>query len=139
MKINISKKIMYLALLSGLVCFVISGCDLVSASVSNLQVGTEVDETSKEVINSQDTLDSRSPYLYASIFVKNAPEDTRLRATWTYKDRQIAKPSEIDVSGSRYIAFSSRRPIEGFRTGDYKITVEIIDSDEKIEKTFSVI
>ncbi len=117
---------------------VFTGCSIYQASLSDLEVGTEVDDETKAVLSPEETFGTNNQYLYASVFLKNAPENTNLQAIWFREGRQIDGPIEISAIGSRHVAFSTKRPLDGFPRGEYSVTVKVLDSDEKITKDFSV-
>lgn len=125
-----------------LVCFLtvltFSSCQLFTASLSDLQIGTEIDDETKEVIDPAEVISKTTPTIYASVYMKNAPAGTKLRATWELEGKAISEPIELEGEGSRYAAFTLKKPAEGFRSGEYQIQVEIIDTDEELSKSFVI-
>lgn len=115
-----------------------SGCSLYSPTISDLQVGKAVDDESKEVTEPQDSMPSNTAYIYASILLRNGKKDTIIKGTWSREGIQIGEPTEISAQGNRYIAFTMKKPLEGFRPGEYKITIELIDTGQTETKTFQI-
>jgi len=131
------KNLAIILLVAGLL-LVFSGCQLFTPALSELEIGTRVDDSSKKVIENLDVIDRDVPVIYASVFLRNAPKDTTIKATWQKEEREALEPIEVTTSGSRYVAFTFKKPLEGFRTGEYKIRIEIADTPEFIEKAFTI-
>ncbi|GEM_PF-3559937 len=116
----------------------LTGCQLFTPALSELQVGTEIDDVTKQVTNPTDVIDRTSPIIYCSVFLQNAPAGTKLRTTWERDGRQVTDPIEIEAEGSRYGAFTLKKPPEGFRTGTYNVRIELVDTPVALEKSFEV-
>lgn len=120
------------------VLIVASGCQLLQPSLTNLQIGRQIDEKTKEVTNPLATFPAQTEIIYASVYLKNALSGTKLRATWQWEGHNVGEPTEIDASGSRFVEFNIQRPRDGWRSGTYTVTIEIPDGDQKLNQSFIV-
>ncbi len=120
-------------------CLVLTtACQLFQPSLDNIKVGSQVDDKTKEVINPLETFSSQTEIIYASVYLKNAGSDTKLRTLWQWEGHQLAEPTEISANGSRFAAFNIQRPRDGWRSGNYTVTIEIPDTDQKLSQNFSI-
>lgn len=115
-----------------------TACQLYQPSLNNLRVGSQVDEKTKEVIVPQYELPPQTEVIFSSVYLKNAAAGTKLRASWQWEGHALGEPTEIDASGSRYAAFSVQRPRDGWRSGNYTVTIEIPDTDQKLSADFMI-
>lgn len=118
--------------------FLFTGCQLLRPMISDMKIGTEVDEETMEITKKADTFSGKTDTIYASILLKNAPENTELEATWTREGREISEKSTISTSGTRYIAFNMQKPSENFRSGKYAVKIKIKGTDKELSKEFEI-
>lgn len=116
----------------------VCACQLLQPALENIKVGNQVDDKTKEVISPVTVFPASTEAIYASVYLKNAFSDVKLRATWQRDGRDLFAPTEIDASGSRFAAFSVQRPVTGWKSGNYTVTIEIPDSDQKLSQNFAV-
>jgi hypothetical protein len=117
---------------------IFSGCQFYTPSLSKLNLGTKVDNETKEVIDPTAGFEKSTPIIYASVLIKNAPPGTLLKAYWEREGRPVIDPIELEAEGSRYAAFTLKKPPEGFRSGNYKIRIEIDKTNIVLEKEFTI-
>lgn len=131
-----------LSLLS--IVLVLAGCEadfhLTIAKLSDPAMSTAVDANSQAPLEKATIFSADVKKLYATVQVKNAPADTKVRAVFSYlegKRLQIAEDT-IAAEGSRYLSFSLNPPESGWPVGRYE--VEFYLNNEMKEKTgFSVV
>ncbi len=115
-----------------------TGCQLYQPRLDELMTGTSVDEKTKQVTSPAEIFPAGTVAIYASVLVRNASTGARLRATWDWTGHALNEPTEIDASGTRFAAFNIQRPRDGWRSGNYTVTIEIIDTDQRLSKTFAI-
>ena len=115
-----------------------TGCQFYTPSLSKLSLGTNVDEETKEVLNPEASFAKTTPIIYASVLIKNAPQGTLLKAYWEREGRAVSDPIELEAEGSRYAAFTLKKPLEGFRSGNYTIRIEIDRTNIVLTKEFTI-
>jgi hypothetical protein len=131
-----------LSLLS--IVFVLAGCEvdfhLSTARLSDPAMSTAVDSNSQAPLEKATIFSADVKKLYATIQVKNAPADTKIRAVFSYLEgtRQQIAEDTIAAEGSKYLSFSLNPPESGWPVGRYE--VEFYLNNEVKEKIgFSVV
>lgn len=115
-----------------------TGCQFYTPSLSKLSLGTKIDDETKEVLNPEASFEKSTPIIYASVLIKNAPRGTILKAFWEREGRAVVDPIELEAEGSRYAAFTLKKPLEGFRSGNYTIRIEIDKTNIVLTKEFTI-
>jgi hypothetical protein len=115
-----------------------TGCQLYQPQLDDLRTGTAVDEKTKEVTSPAEIFTPNTEAIFASVLVRNATDGTKLRTTWNWAEHPLGEATEIDASGTRFAAFNIQRPREGWRSGTYTVTIEIVGTDQKLQTSFSV-
>ncbi len=113
-------------------------CQLFQPALENIKVGNQVNDKTKEVISPVATFPASTEVIYASVYLKNAFSDVKLRATWSWEGHDLSAPTELDASGSRFAAFSVQRPVNGWKSGNYTVTIEMPDTDQRLSTNFRI-
>jgi hypothetical protein len=124
-------------LLAVLVIAVILGggsCSVTTARLTEAAMASEVDPDTMEPITKTDEFQSDTSVIYATALLKNAPEDTKITATWIYleDDTEIASVDALSTETNQAVSFSLSRPDNGFPVGQYKVELAI---DGKLSET----
>lgn len=113
-------------------------CQLWQPALENIKIGNQIDDKTKEVVSPVTTFPASTEAIYASVYLKNAFNNVKLRATWQREGHDLSEPTEIDTSGSRFAAFSVQRPVNGWKSGNYTVTIEIPDTDQRLRTNFNI-
>ena len=117
-------------LLAALIIAVILGggsCSVTTARLTEAAMASKVDPDTMEPVIKTDEFKSDTPVIYATALLKNAPEDTKITATWIYldDDTEIASVDVLSTETSQAVSFSLSRPDNGFPAGQYKVELAI--------------
>ncbi|MEA4868797.1 hypothetical protein SDC9_123702 [bioreactor metagenome] len=124
--------------------FAITGCEcsVSTANITDAKVCTTLDGN----LCSQDntTLPTSSEVIYASCVLKNAPENTIIKFTWSYLGDTTIEIDSVELSSGDNIGnidmFSSlSRPNNGWPAGLYQVSMEIVGENGKpVVKQFNI-
>lgn len=115
-----------------------SACQFYQPSIADIKVGNQIDDKTKEVVSPLVVFPAQTELIYASVYLKNALTDTKLRATWQWENHPLSEPTEIDAGGSRFVEFNIQRPRDGWKSGNYTVTIEIPDTDQSLSANFDI-
>lgn len=105
-----------------------------TANVSEAYMASSIDEETSEPLVKTDVFpQSTTTEIFATVLIKNVPDDTKVSAIWYHIPTDSSLPSENDIMADTdmWINFSLTSS-GGFATGEYKI--EILLNDE-VEET----
>lgn len=135
-------RIFTLSLLS--IVLVLAGCEanfqLSTARLSDAAMSTAVDLNTQAPLEKATIFPADVKKLYATIQVKNAPADTKVRAVFSYLEgnRQQIAEDTISAEGSKYLSFSLNPPESGWPVGRYEVEF-YLDNEVKEKTGFSVV
>ena len=136
---------MHVAIASFLCLMMMSACNSGSATLQNAIVTTAVDENMRPV----DPATIFSPTIqeiFCSVRIKDAPDNTEIRAEWKYikgeskEQNYIIDSTVLTTEGSRYLSFSLQRGEKSWPVGEYVVVlyvndVENLSVDFRVEST----
>ncbi|TAK13233.1 MAG: hypothetical protein EPO35_10550 [Acidobacteria bacterium] len=97
-------------------------CSVSTAKLSEETMASAINPDTKAPVTKAVTFAPDTGTIYATVKLSNAPEGTKVKATFHYLeggDRQIFD-YEMTSEGTRYIAFSLTRPTNGWPVGPYE-------------------
>jgi hypothetical protein len=100
-----------------------------TANVSQPAMASTVDSVTMQPINKTSVFTAQSPIIYATVYVQNAPTETKIKAKWTYVDSKIdiGTVSFQTTQTNQYVAFNLTRPNNGFPVGSYTVDIYLND------------
>ncbi len=114
-------------------------CALSTARLSAPTMASAINAETRAPTAVASTFPSDAPAIYATAKVSNAPDDTKVKATFHYLeggDRQIAA-DEIETGGTRAVAFTLSPPVNGWPAGQYE-TRFYLNGKEVLRQPFNV-
>ncbi len=129
-------------LIGGLIAILALNGGEVSFSTANLSeyaMAAEVDPVLLTPTVKADVFSTDAPIVYATMLVKNAPEDTLVTAKWVYEDEsyEIGTAELLTTQASQYLAFHLTMPDTGFPVGSYRVDISLNGEFQK-SMTFKV-
>ena len=116
----------YLHATVALLAFAFAGCEaqfsVSTAQLSEPNTASAINAETKAPEAPASTFSANVPAIYATAKLSNAPDDTKVRATFHYLEggeREIAG-DEIQAGGSRFVAFTLSAPTAGWPPGQYE-------------------
>jgi len=109
-----------------------------SANVSEACMASQIDPDTFEPLDDVSNFSQEDTILYATAYIKNAPEGTSASSIWYYlpTGESMASENDVTIDTDGWIEFELSSDT-GFSAGDYK--VEILLNDEVAETlTFSI-
>ncbi|TFH36125.1 MAG: hypothetical protein E4G93_02655, partial [Dehalococcoidia bacterium] len=107
------------------------------ASLSEATMALGVDANSKPV-NPTTTFDSRTPEIFCSVLVSNAPAGTQVLSEWYYVSGELQGVTNmlidsfpLAVEGTQYIQFSLPIGPEGWPAGQYRLKLYLNGAPEE--------
>ena len=126
-----------------LVAMAVAGCEaqfsVSTAKLTEPNTAASIDAETKAPAALASTFAANVPAIYATAKLANAPDDTKIKATFHYLeggDREIAG-DEIEAGGSRYVAFTLSAPTAGWPPGQYEARF-YLNGKEVHRKPFNV-
>lgn len=111
---------------AGVLFLGLAGCEaefsISTARLSEGKMASAINPETKAPTAPASTFVSEAPAIYATAKLSNAPEGTKVKATFHYLEsgeRQIAE-DEVQAGGSRYVAFTLSAPVTGWPAGQYE-------------------
>ncbi len=131
-----------LALAAGLIILLSLNGGEVSFSTANLSeyaIASEVDPVLLSPTVKADVFSTDAPIVYATVLVRNAPEDTLVTAKWVYEDESydIGTSELFTTETNQYLAFNLTIPDTGFPVGSYRVDISLNGEFQK-SMTFTV-
>ena len=118
------------------ILFSLAGCEIsfTTANISNTII-SDVEGASSV----KDVFEVNTPVIYVMTDLKNAPEDTEIKAEWWYteSDTYITEYALNSTETNQLITFSLSVPDSGWPVGSYEVRL-FIDGTEKAVIPFSV-
>lgn len=114
-------------------------CSVSTARLSDAKMATAIDAGTKAPTVQASTFAPDVPAIYATAMLSNAPDDTKVKATFHFLengDRQIAE-DEIQAGGTRSVAFTLSPPVNGWPAGQYE-TRFYLNGKEVLRQPFNV-
>jgi hypothetical protein len=97
-------------------------CSVSSAGLSEESMANAVNQETKAPVAMVTSFAPDASVIYATAKLSNAPENTKVKATFYYLeggDRQIAE-HEVTAEGTRYVMFTLTPPTNGWPAGQYE-------------------
>src|SRR3972149_1452038 len=97
-------------------------CSVSTAKLSEEAMASTVNQETKAPVATVTTFAPDAPAIYATAKLSDAPEGTKITATFHYLeggDRQIAE-DEVTAEGTRYVMFTLTPPTNGWPAGQYE-------------------
>jgi hypothetical protein len=97
-------------------------CSVSTARLSDATMASAINPDTKAPVTNAVTFATDTATIYATVKLSNAPDGTKVKATFHYLeggDRQIFE-YEMTSEGTRYLAFSLSRPTNGWPAGQYE-------------------
>lgn len=124
--------------------FAINGCEcsVSTATITDAKVCTTLEGNLCNQDNT--TLPSSAQVIYASCVLKNAPENTIVKFTWSYLGEKTIEIDSVELStgdkiGNVDMNSSLSVPNNGWPTGLYQITMELVGvSGKPVVKQFNI-
>ncbi len=100
---------------------------VLTPKLTETAMASEIDPSTKKALVLTDRFQTDTPVIYATALLIDAPENTKVTATWTYTadNTKIASVDVLSTQVSQYISFSLSRPDNGFPVGGYQVDLAI--------------
>jgi hypothetical protein len=99
-----------------------ASCSVTSAGLSEESMAAAINPETKAPVTAVTSFGADTAVIYATAKLANAPEGTKVKATFHYLEggeRQIAA-DEVQAGGSRYVSFTLTPPTNGWPAGQYE-------------------
>lgn len=136
------KKVSYISimLVFVLTLTILNGCEfnVSTASFKNIETASEINNDTKEPITISDTFSTDAPFIYVTGKVVNAPEGTKVKASWIYLDMDPVFTIDEAELTTKHIDtafdFSLSKPNDGWPVGQYEVKLYIDDNHKETVK-----
>jgi hypothetical protein len=113
------------------------GCSasFTTANLSEFALATKVDQTSMKPVTVVSKFKQSDPVLYVTTKLANAPDDTKIKFAWYYKDTagdQEIDTVEVNAGGERYLSSNLAMPSgKQWPKGSYYVKFYVDDKEVK--------
>jgi hypothetical protein len=114
-------------------------CSMSTARLTEARMASAIDAETKAPTTPASTFGPGTPSVYATAKLSNAPDDTKVKATFHYLeggDRPIAE-DEVQAGGTRFVAFTLTAPTSGWPAGQYETRL-LLNGKEVVRIPFNV-
>ena len=92
-------------------------------------MASEINSETMEPVNKAETFTPTAEIIYAVAKLNNAPDETKMRAVWSYLEGEVTEitSKELTASGTRWLGFSLTKPTNNWPEGQYKVDLYLGD------------